>query len=858
MTERERMKPESVPEQDPRDERLRSLLKAAYPASELPEALEQSVAELAARQSARATRRGAWWPLPMGWGLAAGAVAATLVVVLGVVLARWSDHRGGRNAAPAVVSHPHPPGSIPETWPVTPTPQPERSPRVAERRLVQSGIVDAIIPPSGTPFHQGAGQAGQNSSGAPPRRHPNAGTRRREPVSADDLAFVNQAPETVAHQWTAAPQAEWDQIEAQVRRTVHVKDDFVQIPFPRIAATSGRSITQAVESYRREAAVVDPRLSRQVTLQAKGMALSDLCDDLRAQTGIQLVAGRSVADEKVTIFCEKLPLRQVMRELNRLFGFTWLRSGKPGEYRYELEQDLKSQLLEEELRNRDFSAAVLAMDAQMQKYQPYLNKSLEEFIKGARQPGEMAEPMSYVVRSSSWGGMQLYHRLTPADRAVLTSGEELVFRPDAPNPDRRLPAEWNRPILQSLQGKEEINGKLTPIPEVPGIRLTQVRLQLRRSELGEVSLVVRVSAAWKDQSREGQQSSVINPGLATGRSPSVAKPENAKANASLRGQPPFDQTVSLKPEASCPAPKNPRRAGNYSGNYDRVFDLQEPHALSADVWEAVHRATGLPVVADFYTRLYPMSKVTPPRQSLFESLCAVGDSLGVRWRKDDDFLLCRSTSYFWDRLKEVPNRYLQRWVKSRDANGSLPFADFLEMAAMSDQQLDSGPGGEGIEHFWGLREWAWLGGAWLEPPPTRGYARFLAILTPDQQRRAREPEGMAFRDLTRLQQQAFIQLQYEQLKAEERLFNEPRIIQPDEFANGVIRANYIPAGWYMALVPPSSVKEGPYSGPVFIVGGRTAEEATAAARRLHPNSAPPELRLARDGYFNTDFQYDSR
>ena len=70
-----------------------------------------------------------------------------------------------------------------------------------------------------------------------------------------------------------------------------------------------------MESYKREAAIVDPRLSREVTCAFKATALSDLCEQLAADTGIQLTAGPSVADEKVTLFCEKLPLREVMRQL---------------------------------------------------------------------------------------------------------------------------------------------------------------------------------------------------------------------------------------------------------------------------------------------------------------------------------------------------------------------------------------------------------------------------------------------------------------------------------------------------------------------------------------------------------------
>src|SRR5205823_7017740 len=129
--------------------------------------------------------------------------------------------------------------------------------------------------------------------------------------------------------------------------------------------------TAAADSYQREAAIVDPRLAREVTCAFKATALADLCDHLRADTGIQLSAGASVADEKVTVFCEKLPLREVMRQLSRAFGYTWLRSKKEGgEYRYELVQDLKSQLLEEELRNRDRDASLLALEKDLERYRP--------------------------------------------------------------------------------------------------------------------------------------------------------------------------------------------------------------------------------------------------------------------------------------------------------------------------------------------------------------------------------------------------------------------------------------------------------------------------------------------------------
>jgi hypothetical protein len=164
---------------------------------------------------------------------------------------------------------------------------------------------------------------------------------------ADDLDRLNGDPEAAVRQFASLDGHEWERIEARVRHAVRVGDDFVQIPFPRLASTSSRMIAAAVESYKREAAIVDPRLSREVACAYKATALVDLCDRLRVEAGIQLGAGGSVADEKVTLFCKKMPLREVMRQLSRPFGYTWLRSGKAGAWKYELVQDLRAQLLEE-------------------------------------------------------------------------------------------------------------------------------------------------------------------------------------------------------------------------------------------------------------------------------------------------------------------------------------------------------------------------------------------------------------------------------------------------------------------------------------------------------------------------------
>src|SRR5207302_2649352 len=164
------------------------------------------------------------------------------------------------------------------------------------------------------------------------------------------------------------------------------------------------------------------RLTQKVTCAFKGTALSDLCEHLRAETGIHLAAGPSVADEKVTLFCEKSPLRDVMRQLSRPFGYTWLRSGTPGQYRYELVQDLRSQLLEEELRNRDRHAALLSLEQELQRFRPYLSFSPDQILARARTaPPAEKELLEKIGGSETqsalgWGPVQMYFQLSPQEK----------------------------------------------------------------------------------------------------------------------------------------------------------------------------------------------------------------------------------------------------------------------------------------------------------------------------------------------------------------------------------------------------------------------------------------------------------
>src|SRR5207302_4213234 len=158
---------------------------------------------------------------------------------------------------------------------------------------------------------------------------------------------------------------------------------------------------------------------------------------------------------------------------SRPFGYTWLRTGSvlgvgcsvfgsapapntehptPNTgYRYELVQDLRSQLLEEELRNRDRNAALLALDREIERYRPYLDLTPDEALarSNAAAPGD--QKLLEALGKTGWGPLQAYFQLAPSEQAALRAGQELVFSADPEPGQRPLPAEISRGVLQSLR-----------------------------------------------------------------------------------------------------------------------------------------------------------------------------------------------------------------------------------------------------------------------------------------------------------------------------------------------------------------------------------------------------------------------
>lgn len=120
----------------------------------------------------------------------------------------------------------------------------------------------------------------------------------------------------------------------------------------------------------------------------------------------------------------------------------------------------------------------------------------------------------------------------------------------------------------------------------------------------------------------------------------------------------------------------------------------------------------------------------------------LSETMRFHWTQEEDFLNFRSVRFFYDRQKEIPDRLLERWADSRRKNKRLTVNDFVEIARLSDTQLDSNVIAAGVMANFKLQEWEIARSTNLRP-----HWRFLGQLAPVSRQAAIEGNGLTFEQL---------------------------------------------------------------------------------------------------------------
>src|SRR5262249_22694732 len=139
--------------------------------------------------------------------------------------------------------------------------------------------------------------------------------------------------------------------------------------------------------------------------------------------------------------------------------------------------------------------------------------------------------------------------------------------------------------------------------------------QSRESELGRFTLDGSSRFSTGPHSAGGGRS--VGP-YAMGMSRGVFAPENAVANARLAHDSALQQLVTVSDFGLSARSKAP--ASRTSLSDQSTIHNPKSKITSADLLEALHAATGMPIVADFYTRLYQPEAVSVKNQPLFSAL----------------------------------------------------------------------------------------------------------------------------------------------------------------------------------------------------------------------------------------------
>ena len=360
---------------------------------------------------------------------------------------------------------------------------------------------------------------------------------------------------------------------------------------------------------------------------------------------------------------------------------------------------------------------------------------------------------------------------------------------------------------------------------------------MSQSELGQFTLDGGSKVFFPKAAGEGSSASEGSGAgpYAAGRSPVALQPDNHTTNVKLAAEPALRVLVTLQPQSSCGEAVHLKSNVATSRTGADGQPEREPKVTTADALEALHRDTGLPIISDFYTRLYRPEAAAMKNRPLFDVLDDLGDTMRLRWHRDSSWLQFRSTTFYDDRRKEVPNRLLFRWASSRRQQagtrevGGLTLDELVEIAQLPNAELDGDDMAEGAQECWGLREWDLARSSVLRP-----HLRFLASFTPAQRQEAMSPAGLPFTRMTLAQQKQFIEhaTLYDPLACHELPSATMRVeyTQPGWFqwANPALAPHWM---YYLVAVEPGRTG---HSVPRPRVRERTREAAIEALHRLDP------------------------
>jgi hypothetical protein len=502
----------------------------------------------------------------------------------------------------------------------------------------------------------------------------------------------------------------------------------------------------------------DVRLRERVSLAVGRSPLGTLLGELGRKISVSIRAAPDVADEPAMLYVTDKPASTVMQQLATLFNFQWRLAGSTAPRTYELYQDIKSKQEEEALRTAERLRAVQGLQsaiheraamvqrtpATLEREADQLAKDLRTHDTGTRTSNEQVPTASY--RTPELAGSllndesinRLRQMAVPLHRALfhvvralssnqwnlLLQGFPIVFSTQKQKGTFDFPSDAAEELRSAPPTRD-----LWPTPTnivSPVDALTYQESEERRREAWASAAGYHV-IVWLQFSSDAfnfldfvssvavtQDVHAVLNAVPIADMPATfqgLKPEATGLTISshevLAAQGP-DEAVATTKESDTLLEKAERDAAKRSRAFnvepsaprDDIPWLQAP-ALT-DVVPAIAETFGINIVADAYR---PRRVVLPPGASRGEqTLRQVLDEYVrplAHWKVEAPFLQIRSSTWYSDRLSEIPQRTVTYWVTRLKQQKFLSLKDVVELVlSLRDEQLEQF---ESVMRFEGLQ-----------------------------------------------------------------------------------------------------------------------------------------------------------